>query len=81
MKTAYNRYNIKSGDWFQNKYINIPSKSIYCRALMQKPPDTSVCGDKKSDKYVNLAYRKDNTGGTGGAPFKFSHLAFGTDKW
>ena len=80
MKTAYKRYKVDPGDWFTNSYINYPSKSVYCKALMQDPPDTSVCFNKGPDDIVSLTYTKD-WDRDGNDPFTFKNLVSGVDKW
>ncbi|KAL1636575.1 hypothetical protein SLS56_001160 [Neofusicoccum ribis] len=80
MKTAYKRYGVDPGDWFTSSYINIPSKSVYCKALMKNPPDTSVCFNKGPTDIVSLTYEKD-WDRDGNDPFTFKNLVAGVDKW
>ncbi|KAH8665177.1 hypothetical protein BGZ60DRAFT_565335 [Tricladium varicosporioides] len=43
--------NIPDGEWFQQRFSFLNSDTPHCLALMQTPPDTSICRKEKKNKW------------------------------
>ncbi|KAI2615878.1 hypothetical protein GGR54DRAFT_253642 [Hypoxylon sp. NC1633] len=48
INTGYRRAQLNNGDWFIITFQNYDTSRVYCPALFRNPPDTSVCGKKRT---------------------------------
>ncbi|KAK7734531.1 hypothetical protein SLS57_000228 [Botryosphaeria dothidea] len=77
---GYTSNSIKPGDWFQHSYANIPDKSVYCKALVQKKSPDSVCKGRDKNDMINFVYQKEKER-EGNKPWTLKHMQYGRDKW